>query len=52
MCRFSGETDSYKSVSQAIRRIALSVSKDKKPEARKEPTDERSSLHSSQRGKA
>lgn len=49
MCRFAGETDSYKAVSQAIRRIATAV-KDK-AEAREEHADERSTVRSSLRSK-
>lgn len=47
MCRFAGETESYKAVSQAIRRIATAV-KDKVGTAEKH-ADERSSVHSSLR---
>jgi hypothetical protein len=49
MCRFAGETDSYKAVSQAIRRIATAV-KDE-AEAREEHADERSTVRSSLRSK-
>jgi hypothetical protein len=49
MCRFADETESYRAVSQAIRRIATAI-KDK-GKAGEEHSDERSSVHSSVRSK-
>ena len=49
MCRFAGETESYKAVSQAIRRIATAVRN--KAEAREGHAGERTSVRSSLRSK-
>ncbi len=49
MCRFAGETDSYRAVSQAIRRIATTVKT--KVEAREKHAGELMSLNSSLRSK-
>ncbi len=49
MCRFAGETESYKAVSQAIRRIATAARN--KAEAREDHAGERTSVRSSLRSK-
>ncbi len=45
MCRFAGETESYKAVAQAVRRIATAGKN--KAEAREGHAGERTSVHSS-----